>query len=211
MRASEPAAEIPSGVEGPSELGRNWKPSPSFPTMRATPDIGPVSRILYGVAAVTVIPLGRPSLDGSSDLPGSLAHRAGTHGVSSRAPQRLAPASPSHPARAIRLSPSAHPDVSIPSLFGLAPCGVCPAPCITARAVRSYRTFSPLPRPKPGRYVFCGTFRRVTLKPPSRTLSGTLLSGVRTFLSPVGTARGNPGVHHQDSDHPVQNQLLPII
>ena len=35
---------------------------------------------------------------------------------------------------------------TIPSLFGLAPCGVCLARCITATAVRSYRTFSPLPR-----------------------------------------------------------------
>jgi hypothetical protein len=34
-----------------------------------------------------------------------------------------------------------------PFLFGLAPCGVCPARCITAAAVRSYRTFSPLPEP----------------------------------------------------------------
>ena len=34
-----------------------------------------------------------------------------------------------------------------PSLFGLAPCGVCPARRITASAVRSYRTFSPLPEP----------------------------------------------------------------
>ncbi len=33
------------------------------------------------------------------------------------------------------------------SLFGLAPCGVCRARGITAAAVRSYRTFSPLPRP----------------------------------------------------------------
>ena len=33
-----------------------------------------------------------------------------------------------------------------------------------------------------GRYVFCGTFRQLALKPASRTLSGTLLSGVRTFL-----------------------------
>src|SRR5262249_15553910 len=31
-------------------------------------------------------------------------------------------------------------------LFGLAPCGVCPASAITDAAVRSYRTFSPLPR-----------------------------------------------------------------
>ena len=32
----------------------------------------------------------------------------------------------------------------LPSLFGLAPCGVYPASVITAGAVRSYRTFSPL-------------------------------------------------------------------
>ena len=36
----------------------------------------------------------------------------------------------------------------------------------------------------PGRYVFCGTFRQPGLNPASRTLSGTLLCGVRTFLSP---------------------------
>ena len=34
----------------------------------------------------------------------------------------------------------------LPSLFGLAPCGVYPASDVTAEAVRSYRTFSPLPR-----------------------------------------------------------------
>jgi hypothetical protein len=34
-----------------------------------------------------------------------------------------------------------------------------------------------------GRYVFCGTFRPSDLNPTSRTLSGTLLCGVRTFLS----------------------------
>ena len=33
-----------------------------------------------------------------------------------------------------------------PSLFGLAPCGVYPASGFTVGAVRSYRTFSPLPR-----------------------------------------------------------------
>src|SRR5438105_2753321 len=77
-----------------------------------------------------------------------------------------------------------------PSLFGLAPCGVCPARCITAAAVRSYRTFSPLPVTR--RYVFCGTFRRVNLDPPSRTLSGTLLCGVRTFLPRRWTKRERP-------------------
>jgi hypothetical protein len=39
---------------------------------------------------------------------------------------------------------------------------------------------------RPGRYIFCGTFRRtippIKARGPSRTLSGTLLCGVRTFL-----------------------------
>jgi hypothetical protein len=70
-----------------------------------------------------------------------------------------------------------------PSLFGLAPCGVYPALDIAAQAVRSYRTFSPLPpRQAGGRYVFCGTGRLPALTLESRTLSGTLLCGVRTFL-----------------------------
>ena len=45
-------------------------------------------------------------------------------------------------------APSRHvqrPRPPASSLFGLAPCGVCHARCITAAAVRSYRTFSPLP------------------------------------------------------------------
>jgi hypothetical protein len=42
--------------------------------------------------------------------------------------------------------------------------------------------FHPYPA-KAGRYVFCCTFRLTGLNPPSRTLSGTLLYGVRTFLS----------------------------
>jgi hypothetical protein len=50
-------------------------------------------------------------------------------------------------------------------LFDLAPCGVFPAIPVTRNAVRSYRTFSPLPR-KARRCIFCGTFRRVA--PPSR-------------------------------------------
>ena len=149
--------------------------------MRAASDAGPISRILYSVAAVTVIPLGRPLLDGSSDLPGSLARRAGTHrvffqGLSNglrllRPRVRLERASS-------RRSLTA---TLVPSLFGLAPCGVCHAPHIAVRAVRSYRTFSPLSR-QAGRYIFCGTFRRTCLNTPSRTLSGTLLCGVRTFL-----------------------------
>jgi len=37
---------------------------------------------------------------------------------------------------------------NVPSLFGLAPGGVCPAAAVTGGAVRSYRTISPLPLPK---------------------------------------------------------------
>ena len=71
-----------------------------------------------------------------------------------------------------------------PSLFGLAPCGVYPAPDVTAGAVRSYRTFSPLPCAlRRRRYLLCGTSRLEALTLRSRTLSGTLPCGVRTFLS----------------------------
>ena len=44
-----------------------------------------------------------------------------------------------------------------PPLFGLAPRGVCTARRIAPSAVRSYRTFSPLPPKR--RYIFCCTFR----------------------------------------------------
>src|SRR5215470_10968620 len=76
--------------------------------------IGPVSRILYGVAAV------------------------GDHSSGPPITEWL-----KRPTRRLRRAEQAR----VPFLFGLAPCGVCHAPCITARAVRSYRTFSPLPRP----------------------------------------------------------------
>ena len=69
----------PRKFEGPQILSN----------LRATSDVGPISRILYGIAAVTVIPLGRSLLNGSSDLPGSLAHRAGTHENGLRHPQLL--------------------------------------------------------------------------------------------------------------------------
>ena len=85
----------------------------------------PVSRILF----YAVIPLGA-ALPRTliSDLPGG----SGTCSSRLATPGR-------HGARALALG-SAHP-----SLFGLAPCGVYPATGITASAVRSYRTFSPLP------------------------------------------------------------------
>ena len=160
--------------------------------MRAISNVGPISRILYGVAAVTVIPLGRPLLDGSSDLPGSLAPRAETHGFFSRAPQRLAPASPSRSVRAERLSPPAHPvhrhssPIWSCSVWGLP----CPVHCCPGGALLPH-LFTLTCGLRLRRYLLCGTFRRMALKPPSRTLSGTLLCGVRTFLS-LGSSPGKP-------------------
>ena len=54
-----------------------------------------------------------------------------------------------------------------PPLFGLAPRGVCTARRIAPSAVRSYRTFSPLPRER--RSIFCCTFREKRFKriPPA--------------------------------------------
>ena len=57
-------------------------------------------------------------------------------------------------------------------LFGLAPGGVCHATRVATRAVRSYRTISPLPHRRcvaSGRYLFCCTFRG--LAPPRRYLA----------------------------------------
>ena len=65
--------------------------------------------------------------------------------------------------------------------------------------------FHPYPKPRAdlpkqitnlGRYVLCCTSRPAALKRPSRTLSGTLPCGVRTFL-PRSTPYGPSG-----SDHP---------
>jgi len=65
-----------------------------------------------------------------------------------------------------RREPRLEPESS-GTLFGLASGGVYPATSVTRSAVRSYRTFSPLPRTR--RYIFCGTFRR--LSPPRRYLA----------------------------------------
>src|SRR3954464_5392990 len=67
--------------------------------------------------------------------------------------------------RAVR-SPTSLARGVVTPLFGLAPCGVLPAIRVATDAVRSYRTFSPLPfdaalRPRSGRYIFCATVLRV--------------------------------------------------
>ena len=81
-----------------------------------------------------------------------------------------------------------------PSLHGLAPGGVYRAGLVTAPAVRSYRTLSPLPaaRPRPwrGRFAFCGTFPGVA---PAGRYPAPCFRGARTFLQRQN-ASGHPTI-----------------
>jgi hypothetical protein len=69
-------------------------------------------------------------------------------------------------------------------LFGLAPRGVYPATAITRRAVRSYRTFSPLPATAraAGGVFSVALSVKPALSGSPRPLAGTLPCGDRTFL-----------------------------
>ena len=80
-------------------------------------------------------------------------------------------------------------DVS--SLFGLAPGGVYLAVTVAGDAVRSYRTFSPLPASeKPGRRsALCGTVPGVA---PAGRYPAPCFRGARTFL-PRACAIGEGG------------------
>ncbi len=127
---------------------------------------GPVSRILSAIAGVTVIPLRRPLLNACSDLPGtsSSCPEPDWVGASSR--------------HAADLRPRSSPIWSC-SVWGL-PCveHCCPAGGLL------HHLFTLTAPSRMRRYVLCGTFRRLAFKPAARTLSGTLLCGVRTFLQP---------------------------
>ena len=72
----------------------------------------------------------------------------------------------------------------VPSLFGLAPGGVCRAAPVARRAVGSYPTLSPLPRrdPKAGRAV-CFLWHFPWGR-PRRTLSGTVFPWSPDFPHP---------------------------
>ena len=103
-------------------------------------------------ADAAAIPLDRPLLDGSRDLPGRLGRRA-------------------LPRIGIR---------GATSLFGLAPGGACHAASIAGDAVRSYRTLSPLPWARgPRRFAFCGAIPGVA---PGGRYPPPFRRGARTFL-----------------------------
>src|SRR5215210_5171691 len=61
-------------------------------------------------------------------------------------------------------------------LFGLAPCGVLPAIRVTTNAVRSYRTFSPLPASALTGYGMASPFRPAPPKRAERAKAGGIFS-----------------------------------
>ena len=110
------------------------------------------SRPLSRVLSWTVIPLGCASPRSSSDLPGSLTWATWCGRHAPRA-----------------------------SLFGLAPGGVCRAADVATRAVRSYRTISPLPAPL-ARHLGGIFLLHFPWAHAPQALPGTVPCGARTFL-----------------------------
>ena len=144
---------------------------------------------------MTTIPLASPSLTRSSDRPGSIGRAIRPSVVPVASPRRELDA----------------------SLFGLAPCGVLPATNLTAGAVRSYRTFSPLlafalratakqaSRPAApwraearggGRYIFCATFLQVAL------------TGCYPAHRPAEFGLSSPGQRQQRSSRLLQHCIV---
>ena len=89
--------------------------------------------------------------------------RGGDHSSRPTVARRL-----EHPTRSLRLDepkPATRWTGRPELLLGLAGGGVCPATAVASRAVRSYRTISPLPaepKARRRRYLFCGTIPRLT-------------------------------------------------
>jgi hypothetical protein len=153
--------------------------APAFPGHSSAK--GPVSRIL----SRAVIPLGA-ALPRTliSDLPG------GSGFV-------LEPPGRTGPVRSALMAPG----VALPSLFVLAPCGVYPAPGLTAGAVRSYRTISPLPRHrgnqpgKPGRRSGVALDRNPTYVIAMRGSRGGIFSVALAVCWPLSPHPGRYPAH----------------
>ena len=123
-----------------------------------------------------------PPYQSAACKPGSVGPRASSptrDGHSSATPVARRLKQPTRTAIRTRIS---GPCAPLPSLFGLAPGGVCRAVSVAGNAVRSYRTVSPLPRPirnAPRRSVLCGTFPGVA---PAGRYPAPFVRGARTFL-----------------------------
>src|SRR5215471_14620869 len=75
----------------------------------------------------------------------------------------------------------------------------CPAHCCAGGALLPH-LFTLTSTLRRRRYAFCCTFRLPALRLSSRTLSGTLLSGVRTFLCLLATAITRSNIYHSIID-----------
>ena len=77
----------------------------------------------------------------------------------------------------------------MPPLFGLAPGGVCHAAAVTGRAVRFYRTLSPLPVRLPSIGGLLSVALSLNRRPESRRPGGRYpppsFRGARTFLGGI--------------------------
>ena len=120
---------------------------------------------VFRLRGMMAIPLGAALLRRSCDLPGG-----------ADAPSRCVPAKA----------------YSLPiwscSVWGLP----CPEHCYSGGALLTHLFTLTTPRGG-GRFVFCGTGRLPALTLESRTLSGTLLCGVRTFLCRTEARQRPPG------------------
>ena len=125
-----------------------------------------------------------------------------------RAPVTVIPLDARSPARSSHLPASSVGHV-VACLFGVAPGAGCHAVRVTANAVRSYRTFSPLPDPPEVRWPSAVRSLWPCCAPRGgRSLAVTLPYGARTFLywrrkAPTATvwptpksilARGSPSL-----------------
>jgi hypothetical protein len=162
----------------------------------------------------TVIPLGRTLLHGSSDLPGSCD-----------APSQHVPAGSPNPCA---LHGAGETGGILPYLVLLRVGFSLPPPSLAARCaltapfhpyLAQFAQVAMTPRRTnwAGRYVFCGTFRQRRLNGAARTLSGTLLSEVRTFLCPPAqpdlaeaSAKRNDQCSPAGSDRPAQQLTMQL-
>ena len=95
-------------------------------------------------------------------------------------------------------------------LLGLAPGGVCPATAVASGAVRSYRTFSPLPAAEAAWAVYF-LWHFPWARAP-QALPGTLSCGARTFLRRLredATAAIRPTPGDDDTDDRRRRQDRP--
>ena len=146
----------------------------------------PVSRILSRFAPETTIPLGAPSLARSSNLPGGFLPLGACARRRGPASWRAGPA---------RTATARGPSRCFLPIWS---CSVWGLPCL----LRYRRSGALLPHlftltfcrsRDQRRYLLCGTGRLRAFTPGSRTLSGTLPCGVRTFLSRPALARSGSG------------------